>query len=234
MTLDEDVVLEFTDESEHKVAAGFVGLQMNEGRVRFRNIFLRPLGGDAVFNGKDLSGWRVVPGSKSEFKVVDETIHVTNGRGFLETERKWKDFVLQAEVKTNGDQLNSGIFFRALPGTEEAPSHGYEYQIHNGFKNGDATRPVDQGTGAIFRRAAARRVVGKDREWTTATLIAQGDRIATWVNGYQVVDWQDTREPDPNPRRGRRLEAGHFSLQGHDPTTDLNFRNIRVVELPSP
>jgi hypothetical protein len=53
-----------------------------------------------------------------------------------------------------------------------------------------------------------------------------------WVNGYHVVDWEDTREPDENPRRGLRLEAGHISLQGHDPTTDLSFRNMRIAEFP--
>jgi hypothetical protein len=49
----------------------------------------------------------------------------------------------------------------------------------------------------------------------------------------QVVDWTDEREPADNPREGRRLEAGHLILQGHDPTTDLNFRNLRIAELPN-
>jgi hypothetical protein len=53
-----------------------------------------------------------------------------------------------------------------------------------------------------------------------------------WVNGLQVTDWVDERPDDPNPRRGRRLEAGHISLQGHDPTTDLDFRAIRAAALP--
>lgn len=61
-------------------------------------------------------------------------------------------------------------------------------------------------------------------------LIAQGDRFASWVNGYQVVNWQDTRKPSDNPREGRRLEAGHLSLQGHDQTTDLDFRSVDVHE----
>ncbi|MCP4505153.1 MAG: DUF1080 domain-containing protein, partial [Fuerstiella sp.] len=56
---------------------------------------------------------------------------------------------------------------------------------------------------------------------------------ATFVNGYQVVNWEDDRKPDENPRRGRRLDAGHISLQGHDPTTDLDFRALRIHELKS-
>ena len=58
--------------------------------------------------------------------------------------------------------------------------------------------------------------------------------MAVWVNGLQVTDWKDDRPDDPNPRRGRRLEPGHISLQGHDPTTNLDFRAIRVSEMAGP
>ena len=119
-----------------------------------------------------------------------------------------------------------------MPGTEKDPSNGYEYQIQNGYQNADRTKPDDFGTGAIFRRIAARQVISNDREWFTATLIADGPHFATWVNGYPVVDWTDDRPADENPRKGLRLEAGHFSLQGHDPGTDLNFRNIQLSPLP--
>jgi hypothetical protein len=54
-----------------------------------------------------------------------------------------------------------------------------------------------------------------------------------WIDGEQVTDWTDTRKPDPNARNGLRLEAGHFSIQGHDPTTDLSFKNLRVREYPA-
>jgi len=56
--------------------------------------------------------------------------------------------------------------------------------------------------------------------------------MATWVNGIQQVDWYDNRPPSDNPRTGCRREAGHISIQGHDPTTNLSFRNIRIAELP--
>ncbi len=74
--------------------------------------------------------------------------------------------------------------------------------------------------------------MANDHEWFGVTVHANGPHIATWVNGEQVADWTDTRQPDPNPRRGLRLEPGTFCIQAHDPTTDLLFRNIRVVELP--
>ena len=231
--LDGEELLRYTDDTATPLTSGFIGLQMNGGRAEFRNVFLRPLGLQNLFDGETLNGWRTVPGSESQFAVKDGAIHVTGGRGFLETERTAGDFVLQFEAETHGDGLNSGVFFRAEPGTKEAPSNGYEFQIHNGFKGGDRQQPVDSGTGAIFRRVAARRVVANDRQWLTATLIADGPHFTTWVDGIQMVDWTDDRPAADNPRNGLRLASGHFSLQGHDPGTDLSFRKLRLADLPA-
>ncbi|MBI5759828.1 MAG: DUF1080 domain-containing protein [Planctomycetales bacterium] len=230
--LDGELILTYSDDGSGALRRGFIGLQKNVGHAEYRNVYLRPLGTKPLFNGKDLTGWRVVPGGKSEFKVEDSAIHVRNGRGFLETESTWGDFFLQAEIKTNGKHLNSGIFFRAMPGTAENPSNGYEAQVHNAWKGDDRSQPVDFGTGAIYRRVPARRVVSNDFEWSTMTVSAQGPHVSVWVNGTQVTDWIDTRKPNDNPRDGLRVKPGHFSLQGHDPTTDLLFRNLRAVELP--
>lgn len=231
--LDEKSIVDFTDESDAIRLNGTIALQMNSGRIAFRHVFLRPIGGQELFDGETTDGWNIVPGSKSQFQVVDGAIHISDGPGFLETVNEFGNFILHVEAKVNGDALNSGVFFRAIKGTESAPSNGYEMQIHNGFRDGDRTKPADSGSGAIFRRVAARYVVANDREWFTETLIAQKDRFATWINGYQVVNWQDTRDDNDNPRQGRRLRAGHISLQGHDPTTDLQFRAIRLHPLNS-
>src|SRR5207244_1479297 len=92
---------------------------------------------------------------------------------------------------------------------------------------------TDFGSGAIYRRIPARKQAAIDRVWFTMTVYADGNHFATWVNGLPMVDWMDNRALKDNPRQGCRLEKGPISLQGHDPTTDLNFRNIRLVELPS-
>lgn len=228
--LDGNPIVDFTDSSDAVRLTGKLGLQMNQGRAAYRKICVRPLRFQPLLNGTDTTGWRIVPGSKSEFTVEDNLLHVSNGPGFLETEKTFGNFAVKVEARINGEGLNSGVFFRAKPGTESAPSHGYEMQLHNGVKGHDRSKPADFGTGAIFRRVPARYVVSNDREFFTAVLIAQGDRFLSWVNGYQVVNWQDTRSPGDNPREGRRLEAGHLSLQGHDPTTDLDFRAVDVHE----
>ena len=195
-------------------------------------IHYRPQGTTPIFNGKDLKGWTKFEGDEakglSKFEVTEEKeLKVTNGPGDLRTEGKYADFVLQFECKTNGEALNSGIFFRCIAGEYQ---NGYECQIQNAFKDGDRTKPADFGTGAVYRRIAARRVVSNDKEWFSVTLMARGPNIATWVNGYPVVSWVDEREKNDNPRKGLRTDSGHLSIQGHDKTTDILFRNLRVAE----
>ncbi|MFN9717796.1 MAG: DUF1080 domain-containing protein [Planctomycetota bacterium] len=228
--LDGNQIVDFTDTSDHIRDSGFFGLQKNKGKAAYKDICIRPLKFHPLFTGMDTTGWQPVPGSKSDFSVKDGLLHVSNGPGFLQTNDTYEDFALKVTARINDEGLNSGVFFRALPGTEKAPSHGYEMQLHNGTKNGDRHQPADHGTGAIFRRVPARYVVANDQEFFTAVLIARKDQFATWVNGYQVVNWRDTRADHENPREGRKVGPGHISLQGHDPTTNLDFRSIEIHE----
>ena len=225
--LDGRLALDYTDPKS--LPRGLIGLQRNSGPGAFRNIKLKPLGLKPIFNGRDLSGWKNHPESKSVFSVTAKgELNVKNGRGLLESEARFGDFVLQFEAFSNGKELNSGIFFRGIPGEF---ANGYESQIHNGYKDGDRSKPKDFGTGGIYRRQPARKVVPNDFEWFANTLVVSGNHIAVWVDGYQVTDWTDTRAPNANPRQGLRLEAGTLGIQGHDPTTDLSFRNLRAAEL---
>jgi hypothetical protein len=227
---------------------------IKDSKLFLRNVKLRPLDTKPLFNGKDLTGWKKYTGdekrAKSEFSVnKDGELTMKTGPGDLQTEGQWADFALQIECKTNGKRLNSGVFFRCIAGEYQ---NGYEAQIHNGWADKEKeytiddydpktnklkgnhkvkSHAMDYGTGAIYRRIPARKEVAKDNEWFTMTIVAEGRHIATWVNGVQVVDWIDNRPLNKNPRNGCRLEKGPISLQGHDPTTDLNFRNIRLAEL---
>ena len=246
IALDGKQVCTYDDTRPEARRSGLIGLQKNEGKIGFKNIALQPLNQKPLFNGTDLTGWRTVPGSKGEFTVEDGTIHVQGGEGFLESESQHQDFVLQAQARTNTKEVNTGIFFRAEAGTEKAKSNGYEMQVDNSLKKKDpdapffsgrfeirgANVPGNAGTGAIFRRVNARCLMALDMEWATVTLIASGPRFSTYVNGYAVVHWEDTRKPDPNPRKGQRAGTGHISLQGHDPGTDASFRAITVSDLP--
>jgi cytochrome c1 len=41
---------------------------------------------------------------------------------------------MKVTARIQGEGVNSGVFFRAMSGTEKAPSNGYEMQLHNGKK----------------------------------------------------------------------------------------------------
>lgn len=225
--VDGQKMLEYTD--PEPLGRGYIGLQFNAGSIAFRKISLLPLGLQPLFNGKDLEGWSTEQLEASRAEVTaDRELQLRSGRGQVETKGRFKDFVLRLDCRTGAEGLNSGVFFRSIPG---ALMNGYESQIHNGMKDGNPEQPADFGTGAIFRRQPARRIVASDREWFTKTLIATGPHFATWVNGYQVCDWTDTRPPHENPRNGLRLDAGTLCLQGHDPGTDILFRRIEAMEL---
>jgi len=211
--------------------------------IYVRSLRCRPAATKAIFNAKDLTGWKVYDPArakatdpkmketavKSQYTVTKEGwLNVKNGPGDLQTEGQWADFVVQLECISNGTHLNSGLFFRAIP---DLYQQGYEAQIRNEWMGDDRTKPVDFGTGAIYRRQPARKVVSTDGEWFTMTVAAHGRHIATWVNGYQVTDWTDDRKEADNGRNGFKKGKGALSIQGHDPTTDLSFRNIRIQSL---
>jgi len=239
----------FSKLGEIKVAPGHIALSGNS--MIFRSIKLRPLDTKTIFNSRDLTGWKEHPDKKSKFTVTSEGwLNIKDGPGDLQTEAKWDNFILQLECISNGRHLNSGVFFRCRPGEYQ---QGYEAQIHNGFldqadkeytieeydpasnelreKKKIKSPALDYGTGGIYRRMPVRRAMARDNQWFGMTVAANGRHLSTWVNGIQVVDWTDNRPLKDNARNGCRLEAGPISLQGHDPTTDLSFRNIRIAEL---
>src|SRR5262249_5410935 len=135
--------------------------------VALRNIKLRPLDLSPIFNGKDLTGWREIPGKKSKFTVTKEGwLNIKNGSGDLQTEGQWDDFVLQLECISNGKHLNSGVFFRCVPGQFWS---GYEAQIRNQWQGEDRTKAGDYGTGGMYKRQPARRGVSRSQERVTKT-----------------------------------------------------------------
>ena len=177
-----------------------------------------------LFDGETLSGWTI----RGDVQVVVENgaIKLTGGTGSLESDKEYGDFVLQLEYKTD-KVVNSGVFFRCIPGQV---MNGYECQILNNPSDRDSQGNIGAGTGGIFRRQIGRNVGPKDGEWNYLTIAARGPRMATWVNGIQVTDWTDERASHENPRNGLRTKAGTIQLQGHDPETEIWFRNIRIWE----
>ena len=225
-----------------KAPVGHIGLQYSAGKkIEFRNIRLRPLGLQPMVEAKSLRGWTTVepakrPEAPAKWSAVEGGIHVEKGPGHLETERMWRNFVLQMEIRTNpkdeDHHPNSGVFLRGTPGVWWS---GYESQIRNEHEPGAPDKPVDFGTGGIYRSQPTRKIVARDGEFFTKTVVANERDFHIWINGFPVTSWHDNRSPGKSVRNQEAvLAAGTISLQSHDPTTNLDFRNLRIAELAKP
>jgi len=209
------------------LANGLIGLQFRESSIKFRNIRIRPIT-YAILPAKDLKDFNE-PAGNIQAELSDAgSLTLTGGKGHLELLQPHANCCIQFAAQTLAENVNSGLFFRCIPGED---MNGYECQIHHGFKE-DRRRPVDAGMGAIFRRQNAKAVLSDANEKAYVTIIADGPTMSTWVNGVQVVDWEDTRSPNANPRKGLRLEAGTIMLQGHDPTCKVRFDSLSICPLP--
>ncbi len=209
------------------LTAGFVGLQFREGTIRFRNVKVRPIS-YAILPAKDLKEFNTPSGSVKAELSDQGSLTLSGGKGHVELLQPHANCCLQFSVRTLTENVNSGLFFRCIPGED---MNGYECQVHHGFKD-DRRRPMDAGMGAIFRRQNAKAVLSDEADTTFLTVVADGPLISTWVNGVQVVDWQDTREPNENPRKGLRTEAGTIMLQAHDADCKVRFDSLSICPLP--
>ena len=226
VSVDGTLLCDYTDPLG--LSEGRIGLQHNSGRVEFKNIRLRPLGLTSLID-EELSMWTKYPEMPGEFTTTDEGwMHVKGGRTQLESKDSYDNFVLLAEYKLPTAEMNSGIFFRCIPGDEMM---GYECQLSNEMKDGNPVAPADCGTGGIFRRQDARIVAGEVDKWATVVLVAHNEMIAAWVNGVQVSNWFDDRSAHENPRKGLRLEPGTIMIQGHDPGTDAMLKQLSIAKI---
>ena len=226
VSLDDILICDYDDPSP--LPAGRIGLQLNHGPIEFRSVRLRPLGLESLLDA-ELSHWKQFPDMEGEIKVAGQSqLQVIGGPTQLESNDTYDDFVLLAEYKLSSTEVNSGIFFRCIPGDHLM---GYECQINCAILQDNPLLPKDCGSGGIFRRHDARVVADQVGQWSTVVLVAHHDAMATWVNGVQVSHFVDNREPNENPRRGSRREAGSIMIQGHDPQTDIVFRQFNVCRI---
>ena len=199
-----------------------------------KTLWVKPIRTRSVFNGRDLTGWRVLKhpqladAKQTKWSIEDGVLRAVGGPGAVELDGRYGDLVLQVEVRMRAKLVNGGVFFRSLPSDF---MNGYEAQLFNGCYDEDPAQPARYSTGAIDDRQLARRLVSRDLEPLTMTVIAVGPQIATWVNGCQMTDWTDEREKHANPRVGLRLEPGTIQLQAHDPETDIEFRRVLIAGL---
>lgn len=234
---------------------GFLGHGPSE--VQFRDIWVKdlskaeqdnrpPAGFTALFNGRDLTGWKGVldgPGDSpavrakmtpDQLAVAQEKANqkmrdhwkiengalVYDGKGFsLATARDYGDFEMFVDWKIEkaGD---SGIYLRGAPQVQiwDPDSHpGKEGEGSGGLYN-NQKNPA----GPLKR---ADRAIG---DWNRFQILMQGERVTVFLNGETVV----LNTPLENYwERDKPIYAtGQIELQHHG--SKLEFKNIYLRELP--
>ena len=173
-----------------------------------------------LFNGKDLTGWRLRRPEKLNGWSVQDGLLVnttpktdfsaTGAYGNLRTEAVFHDFKLHIEFLVE-KQRNSGIYLRGM----------YEAQV----VDRDSPMQGIQGPGAIFNRIAPTRNAGlPGGQWQSYDLTLVDRHITVVLNGQKVIDNQPVRGPTAGAMHTDPMAPGPIYLQGDH--TSVKYRNI--------
>ena len=66
-------------------------------------------------------------------------------------------------------------------------------------------------------------------EWFTEYIKVDGKHVVVKINNKTVVDYTEPDDYKPAlGQKGHFLSSGTFALQGHDPKSEVHFKNIMV------
>src|SRR5712691_13016439 len=160
-----------------------------------------------LFNGKDLTGWKlrnpsshnswsIEPGGVLKNTVEKGGLHGTD----LMTERTFWNFTARYEYMTPDDS-NSGFYLRGR----------HEIQILGDHKKGKAGLG---GNGAIYNFKAPDKFVTKPGgEWQTAEATIIGHRITVILNGVKIHDNVECAKATGSELDNKVDEPGQIFLQ---------------------
>jgi hypothetical protein len=183
-----------------------------------------------LFNGKDLSGWKVV--GKEKWVVDNGTIYgesvTPKGDGFLKTEKTYKDFhvFLRYKCETN---TNSGLFFHSDIEEDISKIKFIQVEIdnsignHTGGLHGDRDGKVSKGW--IVWPAPENEAVIRPFDWNEMLVMVEGRRIRTRVNGVEMIDFT---YPSPNNTDGVIAFQIHPGGNARIRFTDIWIRDLTV------
>lgn len=194
-------------------------------------------GWTALFNGKDLNGWKHVgPGGDS---VEDGLIKTRGGMGLLYyTGQKFCNCVLRVVYKMRDENDNSGVFIRIPIEPREAwmpVNYGYEVQIDN---HPEASQEDEYHvTGTLYSLTKPLTKPGKPGpQWNTMEITLEGPRTIVVLNGVKVTDYTEGqpvpgKKFDFEPERGRRPDCGYMGLQNHSDKDVVFFKTVEYKPL---
>jgi hypothetical protein len=181
-----------------------------------------------LFNGRDLTGWRLSnPEKKNGWRVVDGVLVNSTPKtdfggygkyGNLRTVQEFEDFRLCIEynVPPNG---NSGVYLRGM----------YEAQV----VDRDSRMQGISGPGAVFGRIAPSMNAGKPGgEWNRYELTLVDRHVTVVLNGAKVIDNQPVIGCTGGGLSADDTKPGPIFLQGDH--TSVKYRNIVLYPVVRP
>lgn len=177
----------------------------------------------ALFNGKDLTGWKTHPRQPGNWRVENGLLVGSGATSHLFSERgDFGDFHARMKVKIN-DGGNSGLFFRtafSFNAIRFPRSSGYEAQIYQGED--------EYRTGSLvpFHPTHHECDIRSDR-WFLLEVVARANHILIKVDGKTTVDYVDPKWSHV---------TGHFAIQCwnenyDDQDTVVQVESIEVKKL---
>jgi hypothetical protein len=170
---------------------------------------------EALFNGKNLSGWEPIGDPRKSHWKAENGMLVNAEKGAnLKTNRKFQDFKVHFEVYIP-DDANSGFYLRGR----------YENQIE--YEPLDHN-PPERRIGSIYGRITpAGNLPRTPGTWETFDITLVGRTVTSVHNGVTIIDHKEIEGITGGALDANEAEPGPFYIQG-DHTGGLKFRNITV------
>ena len=211
-----------------------------------------------IFNGKDLSGWDGDPRlwSVKDGAIRGQTTEENPARHntfLIWRGGKLRDFILK--IKFRIENGNSGIQYRSKE-FDKWRVGGYQAEVDNvpghvGFLYHEAGRAslVNVGDMVVIDEDGDKQVVSrvskvdalkkqgyyKKHDWNEYTIIARGNHLQHYLNGYPTIELIDNdRVTDPDDRNDRKgaQRQGVLALQIHvGAPMVVEFKDIRIKHL---
>jgi hypothetical protein len=170
-----------------------------------------------LFNGKDLTGWRLSRRGATNWVVRDAALVNERAGADIITEERFQDFELRYEYMIPKNS-NSGVYLRGR----------YEVQIDDNF----GKPPHANGDGAIYGEIAPREnATSPPGQWNDMRITLIGRSVTIIQNGKRTIDHKEIARPTPGALDKNVDEPGPIYLQGDHGL--VTFRAIRILRIPS-
>ncbi|NQU53725.1 MAG: DUF1080 domain-containing protein [Bacteroidetes bacterium] len=177
-----------------------------------------------LFNGKDLSGWKLLnPKQTNGFTVangelVNDPTQVDGKRvsyGNIRTEAEFEDFNLKLEVNVPVHS-NSGVYLRGMYEIQVFDSYGKELDSHN--------------MGGLYSRVTPSQSAEKPAgEWQTMDITLCDRHVTVILNGKTIIDNQPAYGPTGGAMSADVFKAGPIYLQGDH--GKVSYRNMVLTPI---